>query len=335
MADKHIKRNKTDILVSIVVPVYNVEKYVGECIDSLINQTHTNIEIIVIDDGSTDRSGEICERYALEDGRITVIHKENGGLSSARNRGIELMQGDYCCFVDSDDVVADSYIECLLDTAEDEGADIATCSYTRNIKDLGDRFPKQIINVDAHKALEFIFSEKTMTTSAWGKLYKASFWEDVRFPEGYIYEDYATIYKIILKAKKITIIPWKLVFYRPNPRSITGTEFYPKRMQYFEITDELRPAIEKVFPDLLYFVDNRTVRYAIAYYRQIAVSGYNDPEIIKYLRGQVKRGMVQYLRSDYSPLSKAYGILIILSPVAAMHLFSNKYKKGKTYRRNG
>ena len=323
MADNQVSGNREeDILVSVVVPVYNVESYVRECIDSLIRQTHTNIEIILIDDGSTDNSGLICEEYAADDARIKVFHKENGGLSSARNSGIAIMSGEYCCFVDSDDMVADSYIERLLHAAEESCSDITACSYTREIDELGDKNLQDNIEVDPHKALEFIFSEKTMTTSAWGKLYRTELWSSIRFPEGYIYEDYATIYKIILKANKITIIPWKLVYYRPNPQSITGTQFYPKRMQYFEITEELRPVIENAFPDLLTYVDNRTTRYAIAYYRQIAFSGHKDTEINSYLRSLVKKGIVQYLRSGYSPLSKAYGILIILSPVAAMRLFS-------------
>lgn len=313
-----------DALVTVIVPVYNVEEYIRECVDSLLTQTYSNIEIILVDDGSTDNSGSICEEYAKEDSRVIVIHKENGGLSSARNAGMEIMRGKYCCFVDSDDAVAVTFIDYMIGLIHMSGADFSACSYTREFNEMGNTSSQGLIEADAHKALEFIFSEKTMTTSAWGKLYRADLWADIRFPEGYIYEDYATVYKVIMKCEKIIIAPEKLVFYRPNPESITGTGFYVKRMQYFEISDELRPVIKKTFPDLLTYVDNRTVRYAISYYRQIAVSGYKDEETTNYLRRKIKTGITQYLRSDYSPLSKAYGILIIISPRAATLLFSKR-----------
>ena len=326
MTDRQTNKQKTKegMLVSVIVPVYNVDEYIRECIDSLLSQTYSNIEIILVDDGSTDNSGSICEEYAKEDSRVIVIHKENGGLSSARNAGMEIMRGDYCCFVDSDDAVAVTFIDHMIGLIHMSGADFSACSYTRDLNEMGAASSQGLIEADAHKALEFIFSEKTMTTSAWGKLYRADLWTDIRFPEGYIYEDYATVYKVIMRCEKIIIAPEKLVFYRPNPESITGTGFYEKRMQYFEISDELRPVIEKTFPDLLTYVDNRTVRYAISYYRQIAASGYKNEETTNYLKRKIKTGITQYLRSGYSPLSKAYGILIIISPRVAALLFSNR-----------
>jgi len=309
-------------LVSVVVPVYNVAEYLRECVDSIIGQSYSNLEIILVDDGSTDCSGDICDDYEKKDKRIKVIHKDNGGLSSARNAGMDIMTGKFCTFIDSDDVVSVSFIEKMMKKMQENNADIVACSYTRDINDLESKQEGTVEIADAHKALMYIFSEKTMSTSAWGKLYKSTPWKGIRFPEGYIYEDYATIYKVILLANMIVISSDPHYFYRPNPESITGTSFYPKRLQYFEITNSIIPVIEDTYPDLLAIIDNRTTRYAISYFKQMAIANYKDEEALNDMRKMICKGIKNYLKTSYSPLSKAYGILIICSPKLAFKLFS-------------
>lgn len=177
-------------LVSIIVPVYNREAYVEQCINSLINQTYKNIEIIVVDDGSTDRSGEICETFASEDVRVKVVHQENGGVSHARNVGVSHAQGEYISFVDSDDYVTPEYVEYLLGLLETKGAELACC----NFENTGDREwtaseeQDECFVCTGTQACEIMLSgqpgKELLLSSLCGKLFAAETVRQYEFPEG-------------------------------------------------------------------------------------------------------------------------------------------------------
>lgn len=196
-----------DDLISVIVPVYNVEKYLHKCINSIINQTYKNLEIILIDDGSTDNSGKICDEYALKDNRIKVIHKENGGLSSARNAGLDICSGDYIGFVDSDDYIAEDMYEYLYVNFKKNNADVAMCnfynvfenriekSFSINDFDLSEQETMLSINLKyAYNA--FI--------AVWNKLYKKTIIKSIRFPLNKCSEDSAILIDWILKTKKMS-----------------------------------------------------------------------------------------------------------------------------------
>lgn len=199
--------------ISVIVPIYNVEPFIDRCIDSILNQTHTNLEIILIDDGSPDNCGKICDEYAKRDNRIKVIHKQNGGLSSARNAGLDIATGDYIAFVDSDDWIDQGMYATLLSIAQENDADIVECNYrfyrpwkTENkiLESENTKETKIYSNIQALEELYFgpqLFSN--IAIMVWNKIYKAELIGEMRFLEGYIHEDVLFTPQMLYNAKKI------------------------------------------------------------------------------------------------------------------------------------
>ncbi len=219
--------------VSVIVPIYNVEKYLIKCVESIKNQTYKNLEILLIDDGSKDKSGDLAEQLAATDERIKVYHKLNGGLSSARNKGLEVCTGDYVCFVDSDDYIKDHYVEELLGACIKNESDIAICYYF-SVKDdveIFDRIENHndgMIEVITGKQACLRYLE-TPFIVAWNKLYKRNLFDEVRFPEGKLHEDVATTYKCYWSAKKVSVVNKGLYGYRVNETGIMRTKYSTRR----------------------------------------------------------------------------------------------------------
>lgn len=216
-------------IVSVIVPVYKVENYLERCVSSIIGQTFRDIEVILVDDGSPDRCGEMCNEWAKKDERVKVIHKENGGLSDARNAGIEIATGDYLFFVDSDDWLDADMIEILYKVLIEYNADIAECSY-RNLYSDGVKeetlCTAEIITGDNVFALEGMLDWKYFKPNAWNKLYKRSVIADIRYPKGKIHEDEFTTYKFFYNAKKLVYVDVSKYNYdRRRMDSITGEKF--------------------------------------------------------------------------------------------------------------
>lgn len=212
-------------LISIIVPVYNVEKYLGKCLDTIINQTYKNIEILVVNDGSTDDSDKILKEYYKKDKRIRIINKKNGGLSSARNKGIDKASGKYLSFIDSDDYIENDMIETLYKTIFKEEADISICEFIEE----DEMNPKQVtqqqevINIyNKDEAIKELILDKKITNHAWNKLYKKDLFENIRYPEGRNMEDIATTYKLFLKSNKIVKTNQIKYHYIQRSNSIMG-----------------------------------------------------------------------------------------------------------------
>lgn len=216
-------------LVSIIVPIYNVEKYLEQCIDSILNQSYKNLEIILVDDGSPDNCGKICDRYAKSDKRIKVIHKKNGGLSEARNFGLDIARGEYIVFVDSDDYINVHMIKILLENIKKYSTDIVICNFNcfENINVVERNLSKNIKigiynNIDIIK--EYFLSSPMELVVAWNKIYKRKLFDkDTYFPINRLYEDLATSYKLYFKAQKICILDNRLYYYRKRDNSITNS----------------------------------------------------------------------------------------------------------------
>ena len=210
-------------LVSVIIPVYNVAPYLREALDSVLHQTYRNLEIIVIDDGSTDGSSEICDEYAKNDSRIHVIHQPNRGLSAARNVGIDLATGEIIAFLDSDDVYDIDFIDKMLNALLDTGSDLVACKYrffgTKKFKDHLLIKPGTYNRIFALRALV----DGRLNWSMWNKIYRRELWDEVRFPVGHVYEDVATAYKLLKKCRLIAVIDESLYFYRDRQGSITHT----------------------------------------------------------------------------------------------------------------
>lgn len=209
-------------LVSVIIPVYKVEQYLERCVRSVTSQTYDNLEILLIDDGSPDRCGEMCDSFAAEDRRIRVIHQKNGGLSAARNTGIDASSGQWLFFIDSDDFIHRDCIGKLLAAAETSGADIASCGFEKTEDDTirGDvRFPAtEVISRD--EAMRRLFLEED-TSFAWGKIYRRELFQGIRFPEGRTFEDLATTHLLVNRCREVACVSAPYYGYFRNPASIS------------------------------------------------------------------------------------------------------------------
>lgn len=231
-------------MISVIVPIYNVEKYLERCVNSILNQTYKNIEIILVNDGSPDQCLNICKKYKNTDKRIKIIDKKNGGLSSARNAGLDIAQGEYISFIDSDDWIEMDFLEVLRTNLIKSDSDIAQCEfkkvYDNNIKnkDLENKTynTEKISNI---KALENLYNENYISTVVfWNKLYKKEIFTNLRFKEGIINEDEDLIYKVLYKSKSIINVKIKLYNYLIREDSIMGESINYKKLDIIEIMQE-------------------------------------------------------------------------------------------------
>jgi glycosyltransferase involved in cell wall biosynthesis len=209
-------------LLSVVVPVYNVAPYLRRCLDSICNQTYSHLEIILIDDGSTDGSGVICEEYATKDSRIYAIHKENGGLSSARNRGLEKATGAVIGFVDSDDWIDPSMYERLMDKMAETGADLVECGIVTGDGTI--YYQPSASTQNTLEALGSYFETKQPRNHVWTKIFKAELIGGLRFDEGFVYEDAYFTCSALSRAQSVAFVDACLYIYVMNTESITRSE---------------------------------------------------------------------------------------------------------------
>lgn len=216
-------------LISIVVPVYKVESFLDRCIKSILSQTYERLDIILVDDGSPDRCPQMCDRWAETDGRIRVLHKENGGLSDARNHGTAIAGGEYISFVDSDDYISPDYVEYLLSLLRETGADIA-CGAFRTVYDGGELFeaqpPEHLERFDSVAACRELMNDAhyMQLVTAWGKLFPRQIAADNPFPVGRLHEDEATTYKYYYQGRSTVIGTREIYAYYQNAKSITHTK---------------------------------------------------------------------------------------------------------------
>lgn len=215
-------------LISVIVPVYKVEKYLKRCVDSILAQTYPCLEVILVDDGSPDGCPAICDEYAREDRRVRVIHKENGGLSDARNAGIDIAKGQFLGFVDSDDYVHPRFYELLLQALKEEGADIAGCD-VKKIYETGtvEEEEKEAVRSEIYSGREAtanLYDAQLYLKSVviWNKLYKKELFKDVRFPKGKLHEDEFTSYRLLYQSKSVVYIDRAYYFYFQREDGIMG-----------------------------------------------------------------------------------------------------------------
>ncbi len=243
-----------NVLISVIVPVYKVEEYLSRCVDSILAQTYENLEIILVDDGSPDYCGSICDTYAAMDSRIKVIHKENGGLSSARNAGLDIAKGEYFGFVDSDDWIEPYMYETLLALAQKENVKLVCggrydFSSRTGRKTIG-LCPEEEEVISGMELLGRVFTWDHCDSAAWDKLYHRSLFAGLRYPLGQISEDVAIFYQIAEQADRAAMCPMPLYNYYHRPGSITTAALSEKTFHFPNHTAEIYDYIRQNHPEL-------------------------------------------------------------------------------------
>ena len=227
-------------MISVIVPVYNVETYLEECLDSIQNQTYTNLEVLLVNDGSTDGSQAICERYCQTDKRFRLMNQTNQGLSAARNKGVEISTGEYIVFVDSDDIIKTNYLEKLMQYMT-EDVDIVECIFTvKKMEFLDENIETTtiIFEGDSNEAVKF-FPSHTLNVNAVTKLYRREIVEAVPYIDGVIFEDVYCGIGMLKYIRKIIKIDYKGYYYRQRQASIMHRTFTPKNLDIFTVSDKL------------------------------------------------------------------------------------------------
>lgn len=261
-------------LLSIVIPVYNVEKYLEKAVNSVIKQTYKNLEIILVDDGSKDSSGILCDKLAKLDTRIKVIHQENAGLSAARNAGIKMATGNYIGFVDSDDVIAENMYEILYEALIKNDAKIAMCDYipfSSAEPNYGGNY--ETVVFDTNEALKELMIDKRVRNFAWNKLYDINLFTNIEFPKGKKYEDVGTTFKLFLEADKLVYVDAKLYGYFIRTDSITGNYNINSALNLMELMEYRYKYLIKEKLELKNYIDMNRVNTVTRYFVDIAKSG--------------------------------------------------------------
>lgn len=299
-------------LISIVIPIYNVEQYLRQCITCVMNQSYQNLEIILVDDGSPDLCGDICDEYAKIDSRIRVIHKPNGGLSDARNVGIEKASGEFISFIDSDDYVSEDYIEYLFELLSKAKADISVCQ-RQEVDEEGNAIGKQIFVEDKiingnDACMHCYLSEKSIDTVAWGKLYKKEMFTQVRYPVGKYHEDVFTTYRLIALCEKIAIGSEKKYAYRFRDDSITKCSFSKKHLDAVEGTIMRGVFVKENYPQFAKIANSQIVYAANNCVIKMLRAKVYDTEILHDLQGVYRRYEKDFLLGPSRKAAKIFSI---------------------------
>lgn len=306
-----------DDLISVVIPVYNVSEFVGPCLDSVLEQTYTNLDIIVVNDGSTDSSGIICDTYAAKDNRIRVIHQQNGGLSAARNAGIEIAKGKYITFIDSDDLIRPNMVDYLHNLLLSENADFSTCDSYRidekgqALKGKSTVVAKTIVG-NENCMLAYNSWKSGMTMTAWGKLYKIELFKDIRYAIGRLHEDSFTTYKIVALCNCIAMGNQQLYAYRHRSTSIMNIRFNPKVFDSVDAQIEQYEFVRLNYPKCI-LLASATIIHACSYcVQKIAESDQKPKEwhpYVKRLQPIYRKHIWDFIRGQNRLCAKLFALM--------------------------
>lgn len=282
--------------ISVIVPAYNVEKYLDKCMKSILDQTFEDFEVLLIDDGAKDTTPQICDKYAVQDSRVKVYHKINGGLSDARNYGLDRMSGKYVTFIDSDDSVDVNYLGYMYDLLKKNNAQIAIVQgqvLLETEKPLETKATKEktLKTVDA---VRMMLLRRDATHTSWGKLYDAALWEKIRFPKGQNYEDYATTYNVFAQADTVAYSDAGLYFYIQRTGSIMHDACSLKTLSVLDISDTVSEFIRIQWPECKEEALDLQVHTYLKNLQQILKMGNNafleyQERIIKFIKNNQYR----------------------------------------------
>lgn len=296
-------------VISVIVPLYNVEMYISACLDSILSQSYRNIEVIVVNDGSTDFSLQIAETYSEKDDRVKVYSFENAGLAEARNRGLAVATGEYLTFVDSDDMLLPDALETMVKNIREENADLiegeiirgTIHSETVKVK----KYKK--ISYTPEKAIEDVLYQKRLLPSAWGKLYKKELFDNLSFEKGILYEDLNLFYKIFERCHKIVWIDFPVYFYRITEGSILNT-WRKERLDVLKVTENLENYISEKYPSLLFSAQDRRLS---ANFNMLALcSIHKEKESADRCWEHIKKNRISSLKNPKVRMKNKAGVLL-------------------------
>lgn len=277
-------------LISVIVPIYNVEKYLARCVDSIVNQTYKNLEIILVDDGSPDNCPKMCDNFARMDSRIRVVHKKNGGLSDARNVGMKIASGECIIFVDSDDYIDCNMIAKLYDVILKDGSDVVSCG-VKWVDESGTVISESKVDknevLDTNEAMFEIIIDGKLKQHVWNKMYKTKLIRDILFEKGKYHEDVFWSYQVFGKARNTSVIVDSFYYYVQRDNSIMGCGFSEKRLDVLEANRQRCDYVEKYFPA---FYDTALSIYmgTCMYQMQCAISSKAKKYIIDNIKENLK-----------------------------------------------
>ena len=314
------------MLVSIIVPVYNVAPYLREALDSVVNQSYKDLEIIIVDDGSTDGSASICEGFASSDPRIKLIHQPNKGLSGARNTGLEHATGDFVAFVDSDDSISPLFIETLVKAMESSSSSIAICRYSiiytsgsMNGIAASSVFPSMAAGVfERAEALKLLVEEK-ISVHVCNKLFRREMLSDISFPEGHVYEDAVPAFKLFDKAERVVLVDESMYNYRQRTDSITSSVSIDKIndciLAHNTVSEFIRNNWSDIIPEAVYLKKHqRIVTFLILSYITLIKSGSVDKALERELRSLILKTKREVGINTLEPKAKLYYSVIRVCP---------------------
>ena len=298
-------------LVSIIVPVYKVEKYLQRCLDSIAAQTYQNIEVILVDDGSPDNCGEICEAFAKTNTYTKVIHQKNQGLSAARNNAVPESHGEYITFVDSDDYITPDYVEYLVSLCESFDAEVSVGSFVFQYDNKESAVPREESRrmfLSPEEALRNMNYGIGFGVTAWGKLYKRALVEANPYPVGKLYEDIATTYKIVGESTGVAFGNKQIYFWIQRRDSIMHSSFNRRQLDGMDAAEEQLKYIEEHFPDAVPAAKYRFTAKAIEL-MAVAFSSGGDREIYAELKAYMNRFADEVLKDPYAKRTMKMRIL--------------------------
>ena len=305
--------------ISVIVPVNKVERFLDRCISSIVDQSYSDLEIILIDDGSPDNCPAICDAWAQRDKRIIVVHKENGGLSSARNTGIAKASGDYIAFIDSDDWIAPEMMEKLMEALREDGSDIAACT-VQTVFENGIYGPLLTVQkrgvLDQSEAQKALLQESLLKQPVWYKLYRRKIVQDILFEAGRAHEDVFWSYQAIGRARRVSLIDYVGYYYYQRADSIMGKEYSLKRLDAIEAYENRYDYIAEHFPELESMARVAIVNACI-YHGQMALKHLTKEEqnkVFIYLNEVKTRHIIHYC--DYSDMKLTHQVWLCISRVS-------------------
>ncbi|OZU89282.1 beta-1,4-galactosyltransferase [Virgibacillus indicus] len=290
--------------VSVVVPIYKVEKYIHRCIDSIVNQTYENIEIILVDDGSPDNCGDIADHYQEKDSRINVIHKENGGLSDARNHGMEQVTGEYTMFVDSDDWLERDAIEVMVNHSLKFKADIVQSTFYYAHRDkllIDNRFHEKgdaPLRLDNHSLMHELVKNDKVKNFAWGKLYKTKLIKDIPFKKGVLFEDVFWAHQVMHKVKNFLLLHHPLYYYYHRDDSIVSA-YTPRNLDIIEGLKVRHVFLEMYYEELKDESYKAILKACLIHYNLLIRNRNKDKS------GIHRKGIQSYIQTNYGMLKAA------------------------------